>query len=251
MGIEGKGIMTYLNPSMIPYTLRYITHANRGPHLMKAEDVTFKVADVAGHRVYLVIYNQAQTFGILESWGNPGINISIRGGEQLLKGIDSMVEVPFKLDNLPEPTFTPENWAHEGLRQRVNELIHHAAIDPAKVTCSPKDVFLYPSGMGAISQSTNIIMQSHPGTAVVLGVVFHNTHHHLVEESPKGFKHIGKVDKEAIDGMEAWLEEEKVAGRKVSFVIVEFPGNPTLEAVDLVRVKKLVSPPPHISGQHL
>jgi cystathionine gamma-synthase len=152
-----------------------------------------------------------------------------------------MIEVSFDLDNPPTPTFTPESVAHQELREQINELVHHGAIDPSNITCQPKDVFLYPTGMGAIFHVTNLLLDHNPGTAVLVGVVFHNTFHHFVEESPHGFKHIGKVDNEAIDGMEIWLETEKSAGRAVSFVLVEFPGNPTLDSVNLPRLKKLVS----------
>ncbi|KAH8807223.1 pyridoxal phosphate-dependent transferase [Xylogone sp. PMI_703] len=238
-GEEGKGVMVYFNPIMIQYTRRHVSLKYRREHVMKPEDLTIKVVDVAGHRVYAVMYNPAQTFGIMESWGQPGLGLSIRAAEELLKGVATMTEVPFELDNVPAPTFTPESWAHEGLRARIHKLIHRGAIDPSKVTCQPKDVFLYPTGMAAVYHTTNLLLQQRPGTAVVLGVVFHNTHHHLHEESPNGFKHFGKVDKEDIDGMESWLEEEKSAGRPVSFAIVEFPGNPTLDSVDLHRLKKL------------
>jgi cystathionine gamma-synthase len=244
LGMEGKGCMLYLNPIMIPYTRRHVSLEHRKEHVMKPEDLTWKVVDVAGHRLFAVLYNPMQTHGIILSWGQPGLGISIRGAEGLLKGVATMEEVPLEdFANQPKPTFTPESWAHTGLRERINELLHRAAIDPAKVTCEPKDVFLYPAGMGAVYSATNLLLEHRPGTAVVLGIVFHNTHHHLFEEAPNGFKHVGKVDKQSIDSMEAWLEEEKEAGRPVSFVIVEFPGNPTLDAVDLPRLKELVSCP--------
>ena len=242
LGMEGKGCMLYLNPIMIPYTLRHVSLEHRKEHVMKPEDLTWKVVDVAGHRLFAVFYNPMQTHGIILSWGQPGLGISIRGAEGLLKGAATMEEVPMDdLANPPKPTFTPESWAHEGLRARIIELLHRATIDPAKVTCEPKDVFLYPTGMGAVYSTTNLLLEYRPGTAVVLGVVFHNTHHHLFEEAPNGFKHVGTVDEKSIDSLETWLEEEKVAGRPVSFAMVEFPGNPTLDAVDLPRLKKLVS----------
>lgn len=250
--MEGKGCMFYLNPIMIPYTLGHVSNEHRKEHVMKAEDVTWKVVDVAGHRLYAALYNPMQTHGIILSWGQPGLGISIRGAEGLLKGVESMEEVPMTdFANPPKPTWTPENWAHEGLRERINELLHRAPVDPTKVACQSKDVFLYPSGMAAIYHTTNLLLEYRPGTAVVLGILFHNTHHHLQEENPNGFKHVGMVDKESIDNMEAWLEEEKVAGRQVSFAMVEFPGNPTLDTPDLLRLKKLVSCPLSIWQQSL
>lgn len=242
LGFEGKRALIYLNPELWPYTRNHVTLEGRGPHRMKAEDVTLKIIDVAGHRVYAVLYEPQNTFGVILTWGAPGLGISIRGSEELLRGIHAMKEVAFEgNDNLPAPTWTPESAAHQGLRERINELLHRSPIDPDKIKCTPSDVYLYPTGMGAIYHTTNLLMDYRPGTIVVLGVVFHNTHHHLHEECPHGFKHIGKVDEEAIDGFENWLETEKQAGRPVSYAIIEIPGNPTLDSPDLIRLKSLVS----------
>jgi cystathionine gamma-synthase len=104
--------------------------------------------------------------------------------------------------------------------------------------------------MGAVYSTTNLLLEYRPGTAVVLGVVYHNTHHHLFEEAPNGFKHFGTVDEKSINSLGTWLEEEREAGRSVSFAMVEFPGNPTLDAVDLPRLKKLVSRPFLLSFWH-
>ncbi|KAF7544568.1 hypothetical protein G7Z17_g9855 [Cylindrodendrum hubeiense] len=240
LGMEGKGALIYLNPELWPFTRRHITLEGRGPHRMNADDVTLKIVDIAGHRVYTVLYERQNTFGVILTWGAPGLGISIRGSEELLAGIDGIKEVPFEgNDDLPEPTWTPESSAHQGLRERINELLHRSPIDSSKVKSTPSDVYLYPTGMGAIFHTTNLLMDHRPGTVVILGIVFHNTHHHLHEESPHGFKHIGKVDEEAVDGFENWLETEKQAGRPVSYAIVEIPGNPTLDTPDLVRLKGL------------
>ncbi|KJZ74939.1 hypothetical protein HIM_05670 [Hirsutella minnesotensis 3608] len=239
IGREGMGCMVYLNPIMWKYTAGHVTREQRGVHGIKAEDVTFKVIDVAGHRVYAVLFEPQHEKALMLSWGTPGIGISIRGAECLLKQLHTMMEVPCDASDPPEPTWTPEGPAHQALRQRIITFLHRAAIDPEKVQCKTKDVFLYPSGMGAFFHTKNLIQGYRPGTNVELGIVFHNTHELLQEESLDGWKHIGKVDKNAIDSMEAWLEEEAKEGRKVSFAIVEFPGNPTLETLDLHRLKQL------------
>ncbi|KAF7558318.1 hypothetical protein G7046_g5837 [Stylonectria norvegica] len=240
VGLEGMGVMVYLNPVVWPYTRRHITLEGRGPHRLEAGAVTLKCVDVAGHRVYAVLYEPKNTPGMMLSWGAPGLGISIRGGEELLKGIESMEEVTIQDDDdPPPPTWTPEGPAHQGLRERITELLHRAAIDPDKVKSRPEDVYLYPTGMAAIFQANNLLLQYRPGTAVVLGIVFHNTYHHLIEECPNGMKHFGRVDEDGIDVFEAWLDEEAAAGRSVSYAFVEIPGNPTLDTPDLKRLKKL------------
>ena len=246
LDLEGKGIFLYLNPDMWAYTARHATtRSHRAEHVLKPEDLTFRCVDIAGHRVYAVLYDVQNTFGVMESWGNPGLGLSIRGAEQLLEGIDHLWELPLSGDNKetpPEPTWTPESDAHDGLRERISELVNRAPRDPGTfVKSGPHDVFLYPTGMAAVHHSTRTVLKYRPGTLVILGVVFHSTHHHLLEESPHGFKHIGKVDEEAMDQLERWLDEQKAEDKPVSYVLVEFPGNPTLDTPDVARVKRLVS----------
>ena len=250
LGIEGKGVFLYLNPDMWPYTVRHATHSLREEHILKPGDLELRCVDVAGHRLYAIFYEPQHVFGVMLSWGNPGLGLSIRGGEQLLlKGLDDLKEVPLDKDQidqvapLPEPTWTPESEAHDGLRERIAHLVNRApnANTPPTVEVSHKHVFLYPTGMAAIHQSSRRVLEHRPGTIVVLGVVFHNTYHHFLEESPHGFKHVGKVDDKSIDEFESWLDEQSEQNKPVSYVIVEVPGNPTLETPDLVRLKKLVS----------
>jgi cystathionine gamma-synthase len=95
--------------------------------------------------------------------------------------------------------------------------------------------------MAAIFHSSVLLTKHRPGTIVILGIIFHNTYHHLIEECPQGMKHFGKVDKEGLSVFEDWLKHEKEEGRPVSHAFVEVPGNPTLETVDTKRLKELVS----------
>jgi cystathionine gamma-synthase len=243
MGYEGKGVFAYLNPAMIPYTLQFVTSAkDRKQHLMKPEDLIIKAFDIARHRIYVIFFNRTQAPGIAESWGLTGLGVSTRGAEIFLKSINSMVEVPLALEKLPAPTFTPESWAHTGLRERINGLLHRAAIEPDKVQCEPKDVFLFPTGMAAVYHSTTAALAHRPGAGVVVGLVFASTYSHIARYTGSEFKHVKTAAKESIDELEIWLEEETKAGRTVSFLLVEFPGNPILDTPDLPRLKKLVSP---------
>jgi cystathionine gamma-synthase len=232
--------MVYLNPIMWPFTAGHVQNKAREEAAIDPEKLTYKCVDVGGHRLYAVLFEPAHIKALLLSWGTPGLGLSIRMAEHLLKDIDTLVEVPFDdYKNPPEPTYTPAGPAHQLLRERINYFVHRGAIDPELVKSKPSDVLLFPTGMAAIFYATNVIQEYRPGTNVALGVVFHNTHHHLYEESLNGFKHLGMVDEKGLDEMETWLDGEASQGKKVSFVIVEFPGNPTTQSVDLSRLKKL------------
>jgi cystathionine gamma-synthase len=234
--------MIYLDPVMWKYTASYAAHKSRKEHAIDANKLTYKVADVGGHRLYAVIYELEHAKAVFSSWGIPGRGISIRAAEQLLENIDSAVEVPFQsVEFPPEPTWTPEAPAHEALRQRILTFLERGAINPEEAKSQSQDVFLYPSGMAAVFTAKELLQDYRPGGInIELGITFHHTHELFHEGSPGGLKHIPTVDTEALDGLEDWLEKHKSEGG-ATFVFVEFPGNPTLETVDLPRLKKLVN----------
>ena len=245
LGIEGKGCMAYLNPDMWPYTRSHVANPAREEHAISPDDVELRCVDVAGHRLYLVLFRPEHFRAVLLSWSNPGVGLSIRHAEALLAGVDDMREVPFdSLDQQPPPppTWTPETAAHAGLKERLVQLMHRAAIDPAKVTCAVDDVYLYPTGMAAVWHAINTMQAYRPGWCVVLGLVFHNTYHHMLEEFPGRFKFFGHPGEQGVDALETWLEEVTKAGQAVSFLFAEVPGNPTVDTADMHRVKALVSP---------
>ena len=242
LAIEDKMCFLYLNPEMWSYTASHVQSKFRKEFAISSENLTFKVVDISPdghrHRLYAIFFAPQDMMALRLSWGMPGVGLSIREAEFLLSQAESMTEVPF--DNAsepPAPTFTPEVVEHRLLRQRIVDLIQHGAIDPQKVQCQEKDVFLYPTGMAAIFYSKNILQDyQQDGVNTILGIVFHNTDELLQEESKNGYKHFGRVDKQALDEFERWLESNTV-----SYAIIETPSNPTLEFPDLKRVKQLVS----------
>lgn len=227
--------------------MRHIASSKRPPGaVLNAEEVDFRCVDIAGHRLFITLFDPAKAAGIFLTWKSSGLGLSIRGAELLLSGVDEVKEVPYGPleDKLaPKPTWTPERAAHRGLRGRIVQLLQHAAIDPAKVAdVGPQHVYLYPTGMAAIFHTTNLLVEYRKGTSVVAGIAFQDTYRHLIEESPYGWKHNGLIDEQGLNELEAWLQVERTEGRLVSYVFVEFSGNPTPDTVNLPRLKKLVSP---------
>lgn len=99
--------------------------------------------------------------------------------------------------------------------------------------------------MAAVWRLHNALITLRPeGEIVVLGSVFHNSYH-LFEESPNGMKHFGSCDAKSnlFDELEKYLEGEKQKGGRPAYCFAEFPSNPILVSVDLVRLRKLVSRP--------
>lgn len=208
-------------------------------------DLIYKVVDLAGTRLYLVYYPMAKTAGVIEAWQIPGVGISIRLGESLLPYVENaLVEVPCNADGTdPPPTaYLPEGPAHAALRRRISDLMHRAAREPEKVQCQPDDVYLFPTGMAAVHGMHKVLSAHRPGGSVVLlGIVFHNTVHYLEKYlSEDKLKHIAEAGPAGLDELERWLEKETAAGRRISYLFIEFPSNPILVSTDLKRVKAMV-----------
>ncbi|KAG5950133.1 hypothetical protein E4U53_005445 [Claviceps sorghi] len=241
VGLGEWSCFMYLDPIMWKYTEGHASHEQRKQYAISPDKLTLKVVDVAGHRLYCVLFEPQYGLALRYSWGTPGLGLSVRQAESLLARIDTVVSVPFESKlNPPAPTWTPEGPSHESLRKRIIELLQHGAIDPQLVRTQARDVYLYPSGMAAIFEAKGVLQEYHPNRTVVeLGVAFHNTHELLQEESPQGWKAFGKTDGKGLDRFEAWLEEEASQDRGVAFAIVEIPMNPTLESPDLPRLKRL------------
>ncbi|KAG5971043.1 hypothetical protein E4U56_007123 [Claviceps arundinis] len=236
VGLEEWSCFMYLDPAMWRFTEKHATNDQRKEFIMPPERLDFKVVDIAHHRLYCVLFEPRWEDAVHLSWGLPGLGLSIRESEHLLENIRTLVQVPMN----SIPTWTPEDASHEGLRSRIIELLQHGAIDAQLVQCKPRDVYLYPSGMAAIFETKNVMEAYRKGkTNVELGMVFHNTHQLLLEESEGGWKHFAAVSGPGLDKFEGWLGEEAGQEREVAFAIVEIPGNPTLESPDLPRLKKL------------
>lgn len=239
---DGHGALYFTSPASFAAVRAHAVSPYRKEHIMEEENLGYRCVDIGGVRLYLVTYPKPKTPGIIGAWQNPGIGVSNRLAEHLLKNIDSLTEVKFEPGSAPPPTeYLPEGKAHGKLRERIAGLLHRAAINPEKVKAETKDIFLYSTGMAAIFAAHNTLLEHRPGSVVILGIAFHSTVHYLHESSPHGYKHFGPVDAKGLDIFEAWLEEEATAGRDVSYVLTEFPNNPLLASVDLRRLKKLVS----------
>ncbi|KAJ7241922.1 pyridoxal phosphate-dependent transferase [Mycena haematopus] len=242
------GCLLFTHPDVFSMVQEFaFSHHRKEPKLVAA-DLIFKVVDIAGIRLYCVGFPMAKTPGIIGIWQNPGTGVSTRLSEHLLKQVDTLLEVPFDaagdgnvyVGNVPAPTYLPDTPAHQALRERIVGLLKRAPVAPQSKTVAADDVYLYPTGMAAIYRLHHAIMQVRKGPVVALGAIFHSTYH-LFVEVPEGFKHFGQCDAQSgvMDKLEAYLQAEAEAGRKVSYIFSEFPSNPILVSVDLKRLRQL------------
>ncbi|KAF9879307.1 cystathionine gamma-synthase [Colletotrichum karsti] len=238
---QGLGALYFTSPEALAAVRAHATHPNRKDHVLTPDQLAYRCVDIAGVRIYLVTYPLPKTPGVIGAWQNPGVGVSIRLAEHLQANLDALTEVDFPAgSSQPPPTsYLPEGDAHPRLRERVAGLLRCAAVDPGKVAVRSGDVFLYMTGMAAIFGAHRALLRYRPGAVVILGIAFHSTIHYLQDASPHGYKHFGRVDEDGLDVFEAWLDERAAAGEDVSYVITEFPSNPLLASIDIVRLKTL------------
>ncbi|KAJ7188742.1 pyridoxal phosphate-dependent transferase [Mycena filopes] len=244
------GCLPFISPDAFAIAQEYAFSHHRKPveARLTAADLTFKVVDIGGTRLYCVVYPMPKTPGILGAWQNPGMGVSSRLAEALLKKVDTLTEVHFdtagdgdvSVEKIPAPTYVPESEAHQGLRERIVGLLKRAPVKTQEKEVAVDDIYLYPTGMAAIYRLHQAIMQTRKGPIVSLGAVFHNTWH-LFAEAPDGFKHFGQCDAKSgvMDKLEEYLKGEAKEGRQIGYVFVEFPSNPLLVSVDLYRLRQL------------
>lgn len=240
---ETTGLLMFTDPAAFSMHKEYSLSEHRKEHQLSEGDLTFRVVDIHGTRLYCVSYHATKVKGVIGVWQNAGIGISTRTAEVLLKHVDSdfkAVEWAGDLDNIPPPTYLPQCDAHAKLRQRISDLLHRAPIDPEKVKVTPDDVYLYQTGMAAIYRLNAALVQRCPGTVLVLGSIFHNTFH-LFEEAPGGMKHFGQCNaaSRVMDQVEEYLDAHYKDGRTVSYAFLEFPSNPILVSADLNRLRRI------------
>lgn len=235
----------FLHPATFAAHIAYSKSPLRGDNALADGDLTFRVVDVHGVRLYCVVYPVAKTPGTIGIWQDAGVGVSTRLAEDLLPHVDDLTIVDWSgdLDSVPSSAPLPEVDSHAKLRRRIRDLLHRAPLDPAKIAVEDDDVRLYQTGMAAIYRLHEALTTRDPtGTVLVLGAVFHNTWH-LFEEHKGGMKHFGACDaaSSVMDKVEAFLEEHYAAAKTVSYVFLEFPSNPLLVSADLRRLRQIVS----------
>ncbi|ROW02052.1 hypothetical protein VPNG_07673 [Cytospora leucostoma] len=236
---ETNGVLVFTDPAVFTEHKEHSLSEHRKENKLSEGDLAFKVVDIHGIRLYLVIYHVEKTKGVIGLWQNAGIGISTRAAEELLRHVDGddfrIVEWSGDISNVPPPTYLPESKAHELLRRRISDLLHRAPVEPEKVKVTPDDVYLYQSGMAAIYRLNTALTQRDPGTILALGAVFHSTWH-LFEESLGGMKHFGQYTPEEL---EEYLDAHYRGGKTISYAFLEFPSNPILVSADLKQLRRI------------
>lgn len=251
----------------------YATSPRRGDHRLIAQDLTFKVLDIYGVRLYGIFVPATKISGVIGFWRHPGIGISTRLADFLLPHVDTLQELlPLDPDRvgddddynhyIPKPTYLLDSPVHSQLRERIVSLLKRApapappatpisapqllsAGDPLPPKLTPADVYLFPSGMAALYRLHSYLSAANDNEykSIALGCLYHSTLE-ILEEFGAGYELFGRGDESDLARLEKFLEEGEEESRnnnerKVQALYVEFPSNPVLVCSPLARLRVL------------
>ncbi|KAI0857894.1 cystathionine gamma-synthase [Xylaria cubensis] len=233
---EGYGCAAFVSRDVWASNQIHAMSERRKQQRLDASELRYHVVELASVRLYVVGYPRAKASAAIFQWQHGGLGFSTRLAEALLPHMDSLVHLGGFPNGVgaPDPTFLPEGDNHQALRERIASLMMRACATEYEKSVAADDVYLYPTGMGAITRLHEAIMSLRAGPTVVFGAVFQSTYH-LFNESEGGIRHYGSADDSDVDDFETYLE----GGGKCAYVFTEFPSNPVLVSVDIVRLQRL------------
>ncbi|KAI0877561.1 cystathionine gamma-synthase [Hypoxylon argillaceum] len=235
---EGYGCVAFVSRDAWASNQTHALSPFRKDLRLDASELRYHVVDdVAGVRLYVVGFPRAKAPAATFQWQHGGLGFSSRLAEALLPHVGaSLVHAGEFSGGLgaPEPTFLPEGNAHRVIKERIASLAMRACASKHEKDVCAGDVFLYQTGMAVITRLHEAISALRAGPTVVFGAVFHSTYH-LFEEADGGIRHYGRADESDVDDFEKYLE----GGGDCAFVFTEFPSNPILVSVDLMRLRRL------------
>ena len=231
------GCLLFASREIAEECKKYALDQRRPETALTEEEADIRVFDVQTRFFAVVVPAPKLRPSILLFWMNPGMGVSTRVAEEAMDHIDLLREVTDEESTpAPEKEVSP---AHALLRERIAGLLERAPLGPEREKkVAPGDVYLYPTGMGAIYGVHRYLIKKENKPSVLFGFPFHATVH-LVEDIGPGMKLFGKADEEDLDALEKYLEEEAKEGRGVQALYTEFPENPVLVTPDLMRLRAL------------
>ncbi|KAI1264298.1 cystathionine gamma-synthase [Xylariaceae sp. FL1019] len=233
---SGHGCAAFLSPEVLATNQEHATNALRKEHKLEASELKYYAVEINGVRLYVVAFPMQKTMGAIFDWQHGGLGFSTRASKALLQHreeIQILGEIT-DVTKAPEPTYFKETESHSALRERIAELMMRACAVEHKIAVKTDDVTLYQTGMAAIHRLHDALVSLRRGPTVVFGAVFHSTYH-LFEESASGIKLYGVASDADVDDFEKYLE----GGGECGYVYTEFPNNPVMVSVDLMRLRKL------------
>ena len=209
----------------------------RGDQQMSREELTIRVFNIQ-RRLWAVFFVLEKMPNVVMFWMDPGMGISTRVAEDALKRIDDCKEIPLEEVAHLATTSTEETAVHEHLRQRILQYLYRAPLHPSREQASSSDVYLYPTGMGAIYCLHKYLLHNYNQQSVLFSFPFHSTYH-IFEMFGPGFQFYGLANENDLRNLTSWLESHYAGGKKIQALWCEFPSNPLATTPDLKSLRRL------------
>ncbi|TGJ85914.1 hypothetical protein E0Z10_g2899 [Xylaria hypoxylon] len=233
---EDYGCVPFISQDVWASNQTHAVSDFRKQQRLDASELRYHVVEVVGVRLYVIGFPQTKAAAAIFQWQHGGLGFSTRMAEALLPHVDSLIhigEFPGGV-GAPEPTFLPEGGSHRALRERIASLMMRACVSEHEKSVDADDVFLYQVSMASITRLHEAIALLRAGPTVVFGAVFNSTYH-MFKECEGGIKHYGRADDSDVDDFETYLE----GGGECAYIFTEFPSNPIVVSVDLMRLRGL------------
>lgn len=192
--------------------------------------------------IHAVLFEPENILVAKQFWQHTGEGISSRYAEHSLSIFNLYIEGCDELRYrglIPESgvSVIPHSDAAAAEKYKIRQRIA-ALISSDSKAVSPDDVFLYPSGMNAMSdlyQALILTRKSQVKKVVAYGFVYVDTFKVLSKFGPKEAILYGHGNARELDDLEEQLE----AGERIMALFCELPSNPLLVSPDLARIRMM------------
>lgn len=234
-GTKGQTSFLFSSRDAAAVCKEYSTSPKRGDEALSSDDIFIRIFDLQ-KRFYAVFLPEGKAKIVMGFWRDAGVGISSRLAEQTLRHVDLLKE---SSEDVP-PSKLQASPANQHIRERIAGLLERAPVGPARrVKVSSSDVYLYPTGMGAIYSVHKTLLSLREGSTILFGFAFHSTLPILQEFGPCT-TFFGFGDSSELDKLETLLSNIAIEGKPpVQAVWTEFPANPLLVTPDLTRLRRL------------
>lgn len=193
--------------------------------------------------LFATLYATTQHKSALEFWRLTGTGISSRFAEHVLRTLSTISFAPIEegADEHIQCAGTASNDDRYSpvIRQRIAHLLQRASPrSEVSGRLSPKDVYLYPTGMSAIYHCNRLLGSWRASESIVFGFLYELTPK-LLQTYAHGFHFFGFGTENELNELEERLRLGLASGHPIQSVWCECPSNPLLHTVNFRRLRQL------------
>ncbi|GAB5361782.1 hypothetical protein AAMO2058_000741900 [Amorphochlora amoebiformis] len=238
MAKYGEACFAFPSERVAKRACDYIRHKN-------GSQTPLRIQQFRDTGIYAVIFPSGARDAVLKFWQHFGFVISSRWAEAILREhtCEKNSDFPTVDHRLVRAQTMPTTWGQDDTEYctkplecsiKAKTLVKQRLAAEAS-NCDPEDVYLYSSGMAAISSSLLAAQKMNPGCkSIQLGFPYLDVYKIQTVWGP-GSHFISDMNPN-------WLDQVKniVQTEQLSSVVIEFPGNPLLQTPDIMALSAIL-----------